>query len=189
ARFSIPANHPSKREKSNGFCSRVSTRITGRGVFSWVPPRSARTGIAGCGTGTADICHFNGDAMRVRCLVISAVSRGSFLQVIFVMQSAKDRPGPDFTILRQSVPTSSSQPLDGSLLIIIRSIRRDSWPQAQVRAALVVMTNPLLQHHSQMIFTERNQKVQTLAPERSHQPFAIGVGLRRPNWRPQHSKT
>jgi len=105
------------------------------------------------------------------------------------MQSAKDRPGPDFTILRQSVPTSSSQPLDGSLLIIIRSIRRDSWPQAQVRAALVVMTNPLLQHHSQMIFTERNQKVQTLAPERSHQPFAIGVGLRRPNWRPQHSKT
>ena len=33
-----------------GFCSRVSTRITGREVLSCVPPRSARTGIAGCGT-------------------------------------------------------------------------------------------------------------------------------------------
>jgi len=103
------------------------------------------------------------------------------------MQPAKDPPGPDFTILRQSMPTPSSQPLDGPLLIAML-IRRDPWPQAHVRAAFVVMANPLFQRHSQMTFTERNQKVQTLAPDRSHQPFAVGIGLWRPNRRPQHSE-
>ena len=57
-----------------------------------------------------------------------------------------------------------------------------------MRSASVVMAHPLSQHRSQMTFTERNQKVQTLAPDRSHQPFAVGVGLRRPNRRPQHSE-
>src|SRR6266849_1614139 len=61
----MPANQPAKREKSNGFCSRVSTRRTGRGVLSWVPPRSARTGIAGGGTGAAVICHARGEVINV----------------------------------------------------------------------------------------------------------------------------
>jgi hypothetical protein len=104
------------------------------------------------------------------------------------MQPAKNRSCPDFTILWQSVPTPRFHPLDGSLLIVIRTIRRDPWPQAHVRSALVVMAYPLSQHRSQMTFTERNQEVQTLAPDRSHQPFAVGVGLWRPNRRPQHSE-
>src|ERR1019366_6674443 len=53
ARCSTPLNQPWKREKSNGFCSRVSTTSTGRGVLSCVLPRSARTGMAGGGTGFA----------------------------------------------------------------------------------------------------------------------------------------
>ena len=56
-------------------------------------------------------------------------------------------------------------------------------------AAFVVMANPLFQHYSQMTLTEGNQEVQTLAPDRSHQPFAVGVGLRRPNRRPQYPET
>src|SRR5260370_25927482 len=85
------------------------------------------------------------------------------------------------------MPAPSSQPLDGPLFIIIRITRRDPWPQAHVGSALVVMVNPFFQHHSQMTFTERNQEVQTFAPERSYEPFAIGIGLRCPNRRPQHS--
>src|SRR5208337_4208699 len=40
--------------------------------------------------------------------------------------------------------------------------------------------------YSQITFTERNQEVQTFTSDRSHQPFAVGVALRRPNRRPQH---
>src|ERR1039457_4018184 len=66
ARRSTPLNQPSKREKSNGFCSRVSTTIRGRGVLSCVPPRSARTGMAGGGTGFALRNHSSGELIRVR---------------------------------------------------------------------------------------------------------------------------
>jgi hypothetical protein len=51
------------------------------------------------------------------------------------------------------------------------------------------MANPLFQHYSKMTLIEGNQEVQTLAPDRSHQPFAVAVGLRRPNRRPQYPET
>jgi len=101
------------------------------------------------------------------------------------MQSAQDRLFPDFISLGQSMPVHRSQPGQGPILITMM-IRWQSWPQAHVWAAFVVMANPFFQHRSQMTFAERNQKVQTLAPNRPHQPFAVGVGLRRPNRRPQH---
>src|SRR6516162_2611236 len=65
ARRSTPLNQPSKREKLNGFCSRVSTTRTGRGVLSCVPPRSARTGTAGGETGFALRNQSSGEAIRV----------------------------------------------------------------------------------------------------------------------------
>ncbi len=65
---------------------------------------------------------------------------------------------------------------------------RDSRSQTHVWAALVVMANPLSQYQSQMPLAEWNQEVQTLAPERSHQPFAVRIRLGSPNWRPQHSE-
>jgi hypothetical protein len=60
----MPANQPAKREKSKGFCSRVSTRIVARGAFSCVPPRSAKTGIAAGATGTAAMCRASGDLIK-----------------------------------------------------------------------------------------------------------------------------
>src|SRR5580704_5774456 len=131
----MPANQPSKREKSNGFCSRVSTRITGRGVLSCVPPRSARTGTAGCGTGAAFVCQFNGDAMRLRCLLIGAISRDHLLQRVLVMQPTEDRFRFDSTMRWQSVPSPCSRPLDGPLLII-SVVGRDSGSQAHMGSAL-----------------------------------------------------
>lgn len=174
------------REVKRSVCSRLSTRITGRGVLSCVPPRSARTGTAECGTGAAFVCHFSGDAMRLRCLLIGGLSRGHLLWRVLVMQPTEDRFRFDSTMRWQSVPRPCSRPLDGSLLIIIRTVRRDPWSQTHMRPALVVMAHPLFQHHSQMTFTERNQEVQTFTPDRSHQPFAVGVALRRPNRRPRH---
>ena len=77
------------------------------------------------------------------------------------MQPTEDRLRPDSTMRWQSVAYPCSRPLDGPLLIISLD-RRESRPQAHVGPALVVMTYPLFQHQSQMTFTERNQKVQTL---------------------------
>src|ERR1039457_3426662 len=65
----MPENHPWKREKSKGSCSRVSTNRTGLGVFSCVPPRSASTGMDGGGTGMALISQVNGGAISVRRLL------------------------------------------------------------------------------------------------------------------------
>src|SRR5580658_6882442 len=70
--FSTPANQPEKREKSKGVCSRVSTRTTARGALSWVPPRSAKTGIGGGNTGAAVICHSSGEAINVRRRLVIA---------------------------------------------------------------------------------------------------------------------
>jgi hypothetical protein len=102
-----------------------------------------------------------------------------------VVQSAQDRLFPDFTSFGQSMPAHRS-PSGQAPIPIIRMIRWQPWPQAHVWAAFVIMANPFFQHHSQMTFAQRNQKVQTLAPNRPHQSFAVGVGLRRPNRRPQH---
>ena len=119
------------RWNRDGEVSRVSTRITGRGFLCWVPPRSARTESLG-GTGTADICHFKGDAMSLRRLLIGAASGGNLLQAVLVMRPTEDRLSLDFTPFRQSMSATRSQPQDGCVLIISSSVvRRDSWSQAQ----------------------------------------------------------
>ena len=43
---------------------------------------------------------------------------------------------------------------------------RNTWPQAGVGAALVVMSHPLLEKSSQVSLVERNQEFQTLAAEK-----------------------
>src|ERR1035437_4255914 len=65
ARCSTPANQPSNREKSKGFCSRVSTTAVQRDTLSCVPPRSASTGRTGWGTGAESMCQPSGDLMSV----------------------------------------------------------------------------------------------------------------------------
>jgi hypothetical protein len=62
-------------------------------------------------------------------------------------------------------------------------------PQACVWAAMIVVHDPLGQHTPKMPFTERDHEVQTLAPNCSDQPFAVGILLRRPNRRFQYPIT
>src|ERR1035437_969922 len=77
----MSANHPRKRQKESGFCSRVSMMATGRGVRSCVPPRSASTGSGGCGTGVACVCHSSGDGIRVRLRAICISSERTALEL------------------------------------------------------------------------------------------------------------
>jgi hypothetical protein len=95
----------------------VLTRITGRGVFSCVPPNSARTGIAGCGTGTA--CPpVRARSNQVRCFLIGVASGGFLLHGVLVVESAKDRLGLHCTPGWKSMPLSHLQPREGPLLTI-----------------------------------------------------------------------
>src|SRR5579864_7758304 len=66
ARYSMRENQGLKRRKERGFCSRVSTIATGRGVRSCVPPRSGTTGSGGGGTGTERGDHSRGEGISVR---------------------------------------------------------------------------------------------------------------------------
>jgi hypothetical protein len=54
---------------------------------------------------------------------------------------------------------------------------RDTWSQGHMRTALMIMSYPCVQHMSQVVLSEGNQKVQTLPPERAQQPFTQGIRL------------
>lgn len=73
-----------------------------------------------------------------------------------MMQPTEDRLSPDFTPLRQSMPIHRSRPGQGLVLINMINMRIRWQPglSAHVRAAFVVMANPLFQHYSQMTLTE-----------------------------------
>ena len=53
----------------------------------------------------------------------------------------------------------------------IRRRLRNSWSQAAMWAAAIVVLDPSGQDLAQMGFGERNEKVQTLAPNGAYQPF------------------
>src|SRR5262249_55554067 len=63
----------------------------------------------------------------------------------------------------------------------IRRRLRNSWSQAAMWAAAIVMRDPSGQDVAHMRFGERNEEVQTLAPNRTYQPLAKCVCLRRLN--------
>ncbi len=44
----------------------MSTMAMGKGVRSWVPPRSGTTGSMGCETGAVMMVQAKGDGIRVR---------------------------------------------------------------------------------------------------------------------------
>jgi len=65
--FSIPETIPQSVRTKTGFCSRVSTTITGFGVRSCVPPRSANDGQGGVSPlAERSSCHLSGEVMSVR---------------------------------------------------------------------------------------------------------------------------
>ena len=49
---------------------------------------------------------------------------------------------------------------------------RDARPQGHMRAPCVVMPHPFVQKAPQMVFRQRNQKIQTLASQRPKQGSA-----------------
>src|SRR5215469_7670652 len=55
----------------------------------------------------------------------------------------------------------------------------ESLAQARVRAASIVMSDPLLEKSLHVFLVDRNQEIQTLAPDGSDQAFAESVRLRR----------
>src|SRR5439155_14639088 len=99
---STPANQPSNREKSNGFCSRVSTRMVARGDLICVPPRSAHTGITGGPTGSSAMCQVSGDLINVgtRLFIINCRLGRRLLPGILVVKSAENGAGDNLHFLR-----------------------------------------------------------------------------------------
>ena len=67
-------------------------------------------------------------------------------------------------------------------------VAAESLAPSHVRAACVVMLDPLVQQASQVVLCQRDQTVQTLTPQRPKDPFADGVGLWSPGRRFQHSQ-
>ena len=60
---------------------------------------------------------------------------------------------------------------------------RNSRSQCRMRASTIVVTNEFLMDEAQVPLADRNQVIQTLAPDRSDEPFTIRIGFRRANWR------
>jgi hypothetical protein len=56
---------------------------------------------------------------------------------------------------------------------------RDSGSQARMGSSLIVVGNPLPHDRPQMLLAQRDHVIQAFPADRSHQPFTVGVGLRR----------
>ncbi len=116
----------------------MSIKITGRGVLSWVPPRSASTGIAGCGIGTPAVCHFKGDALSVPRLLIDFASSSDFLELVFVMQATKNRLHSQSTTVWPVVPPLRLCDVNDGFL----SFEWNPRAETQVRSAMVCNAGP-----------------------------------------------
>src|SRR5262245_42619181 len=85
------------------------------------------------------------------------------------MEPARNRHSDDSMPRRQPVSVRRRN-------AIRRRIRKPR-PQAGVRTAAIVMSDPPLKDPSEMPLMEWNHEVQTLAPDRAHQPFTEGIRL------------
>src|SRR5271169_6386941 len=95
-----------------------------------------------------------------------------------MVQAAEDTLDSDPAIGGQLMPMNSG-PYERSSAGI--------WnprPQAGVWSSAIVMGNPLAQDRPQMLLAQWDHVIQALAADRSHQPFAVGVRLRRLHRRP-----
>jgi hypothetical protein len=66
---------------------------------------------------------------------------------------------------------------------------RDPRPQACMWSPLIVVGYPLSQDVPEVPLAERDHVIEALTPDRSHQPFTVGIGLRRPHWSTQNPQT
>src|SRR5215510_13478008 len=63
----------------------------------------------------------------------------------------------------------------------VRRRRRDAWPQGHVRAACIIMGNPSVQQVAQVAYSEWDETIEALLPERAQEPLAQRIGLRTPH--------
>jgi hypothetical protein len=160
----MPANHPSNRAESNGFCSRVSINTGGLGVPSCFPPRSANTGTAGCVTGAAPRVppewKFNQSrGPPLYCILMPLVPthiRGGVLQ-------GQVEPTPQCWLqLRNSCIREA----------VLCFVHGREFPVRSRRAASgIVVQNPLPQHSTEVSLVERNRKIHPFAAHGPNQPF------------------
>jgi hypothetical protein len=57
---------------------------------------------------------------------------------------------------------------------------RNAGSQAGMGSSLIVVGNPLPQDRPQMLLAQRDHVIQAFPADRSYQPFAVSIGLRRP---------
>jgi serine/threonine protein kinase len=102
---------------------------------------------------------------------VDATSRSNFFEPIFMVQPAEN--------ISRSYPAIGWQlmPMDSRPRSIARI--RDSGSQARMGSSLIVVGNPLPHDRPQMLLAQRDHVIQAFTADRSHQPFTVGVGLRR----------
>src|SRR4029077_2493206 len=102
-----------------------------------------------------------------------ATSRSNFFEPIFMVQPAEN--------ISRSYPAIGWQRMPVDSRARPRSIARirDSGSQARMGSSLIVVGNPLPHDRPQMLLAQRDHVIQAFPADRSHQPFTVGVGLRR----------
>ena len=85
------------------------------------------------------------------------------------MKTAENRSGDDAVAL--------ANPMAAQTPARCRAIR-NARSQARVRTPAIVVRDPLPKDSAEVPLVERNQPVQTLAPNRANHPFAERVRLR-----------
>src|SRR5207237_3293166 len=134
---------PACGTQSHWSCVALSTSTGGLHVLSCVPPRSANTGIAGCSTGVAAICHAIGDLIRVGVRLFIARSCRRLLPAIFVVQSAENGTSDHLQILHRATVSLAR------LYAALSSVG-NARSQAAVWASGIVVTNPFPQHSTKV---------------------------------------
>jgi hypothetical protein len=63
------------------------------------------------------------------------------------------------------------------------------WPQGHVRTTFVIVRRPLVQQTSQVVFGQRDHKIQAFPPQRADEPLAEGIRLGALGWCLEHPET
>src|SRR5258705_6371978 len=104
---------------------------------------------------------------------VDATSRSNFFEPIFMVQPAEN--------ISRSYPAIGWQlmPMDAWARPRAAVGIRNAWPQARMGSSLIVVGNPLPHDRSKMLLAQRDHVIQAFPADRFHQPFTVGVGLRR----------
>src|SRR5258707_351647 len=104
---------------------------------------------------------------------VDPTSRCNVFEPVFMVQSAEN--------IFRSYPAIGWQlmPMDAWARPRSTTRIRDSGSQARMWSSLIVVGNPLPQDDPKMLLAQRDHVIQAFTADRSHQPFTVGIGLRR----------